>query len=300
MDVVVTGRRDGWAAHHGEVAVGKAAALVRPDARCFVVFGACHLDAYRPLVQAIAQQLRRDLYTEIGEADLQVLQRLLGLGFVVNRREHTYAIATDPTVTALTNLAVSAGFEILTADQVDEDRLRELDEELKQDVPGADGWQWDRQGFRNETYDAADFDPATYLVATEQATGHYAGLVRVWNRPSGPRLGLIGVGRPYRRRGLAGCCWPRCSPSCINGARPRWLPRSTSPTPAPTGCSSASAPAVPAASSSSSGHGLQPTLLDRQPGPRPLQTAIRIATTRAGVGGLVRASPSTQHPSPSY
>ena len=203
MDVVVTRGRDGWAANHGEVAVGKAAALLRPDARCFVIFGACHPDAYRPLLQAIAQHLRRDLYTELGEADVQVLQRLVGLGFAVNRREHTYAIPTDPAVTGLTNVAVPAGFEILTADRVSEDQLRELDEELKQDVPGADGWKWDRQGFRNETYDAPDYDPATYLVAIEQATGRYAGLVRVWNRPSGPRLGLIGVGRPYRRRGLA-------------------------------------------------------------------------------------------------
>jgi len=203
MDVVVSGGCDGWAAHRGGVAVGKAAVLVRPDARCFVVFDACHPDAYRPLLQTIAPQLRRDLYTEIGEADVQVLQRLVGLGFVVNRREHTYAIATDPMVTGLTNRAVPAGFEILTADRVSENRLRELDEELKQDVPGADGWQWDRQGFRNETYDAPDFDPTTYLVAIEQATGRYAGLVRVWNRPSGPRLGLIGVGRGYRRRGLA-------------------------------------------------------------------------------------------------
>jgi ribosomal protein S18 acetylase RimI-like enzyme len=43
----------------------------------------------------------------------------------------------------------------------------------------------------------------TYLVAIEQATSRYAGLVRVWNRPNSPRLGLIAVGRGYRRRGLA-------------------------------------------------------------------------------------------------
>jgi ribosomal protein S18 acetylase RimI-like enzyme len=203
MDVAVTRGPDGWAARHGEVAVGKAAALVRPDGRCFVVFGACHAEAYRPLVQAIAQHLRRDLYTEVGEADVDVRDRLVGLGFVVHRREHTYTIPTDPTVTGLIDTAVPAGFEIVTADRVSEDRLRELDDELKQDVPGADGWTWDRQGFRKETYDASDFDPATYLVAIEQASGRYAGLVRVWNRPSGPRLGLIAVGRSYRRRGLA-------------------------------------------------------------------------------------------------
>jgi ribosomal protein S18 acetylase RimI-like enzyme len=203
MEVVVTTTPDGWAARHGQATVGTAAALVRPDNRCFVFLRCCRAHAYRPLVQAVAQQLRRDLYTEVGEADTEVLQRLVGLGFVVNRREHVYAIATDPTVTGLTDMAVPAGFEILTADRVSEDRLRELDDELRQDVPGADGWKWDRPGFRKETYDAPDFDPTTYLVAVEQATGRYAGLVRVWNRPSGPRVGLIAVGRGYRRRGLA-------------------------------------------------------------------------------------------------
>jgi len=188
---------------HGQVAIGKATAMVRPDARCFVRFDTCRADAYRPLVQAIAQQLQQDLYIEIGEADRQLRDRLVDLGFVVNRREHLYAVPTDPAVTALTNVAVPAGFEIRTADQVDEDRLRELDDELKQDVPGADGWKWDRQGFRDETYDAPDFDPATYLVAIDQPGGRYVGLVRVWDRLSGPRLGLIAVGRPYRRRGLA-------------------------------------------------------------------------------------------------
>jgi RimJ/RimL family protein N-acetyltransferase len=129
--------------------------------------------------------------------------RLTALGFVVNRREHAYTIPTDPRITGLSGAALPAGFELRTADRVDEDRLRELDDELRQDVPGADGWRWDRQGFRRETWDAPDFDPATYLVAIERATGRYAGLVRVWQRPSGPRLGLIGVGRPYRRRRLA-------------------------------------------------------------------------------------------------
>jgi GNAT superfamily N-acetyltransferase len=203
MDVVVTTTPDGWAARHGQATVGTAAALVRPDNRCFVFLRSCRTDTYRPLVQAIAQQLQRDLYTEVGEADTEVLQRLVGLGFVVNRQEHIYAIATDSAIAGLTDLAVPAGFEILTADRVSEDRLRALDDDLRQDVPGTDGWRWDRPGFRKETYDAPDFDPTTYLVAVEQATGRDAGLVRVWMRPSGPRLGLIAVGRGYRRRGLA-------------------------------------------------------------------------------------------------
>jgi RimJ/RimL family protein N-acetyltransferase len=203
VEVAVTRTSDGWTAHRGGVVVGKAAVLARPDDRCIVVFGPCHGDAYRPLLRAVARHLRRDLYTEVADADPAVLERLLGSGFVVNRREHTYAVPTDPSVTGLRDLKVPAGFELVTADRADEDRLRSLDDELRQDVPGVEGWRWDRQGFRRETYDAPDFDPATYLVAVERATGRYAGLARVWNRPGGPRLGLIGVARGYRRRGLA-------------------------------------------------------------------------------------------------
>jgi hypothetical protein len=148
MDLVVARTPDGWTAHHGEAVVGQAVAVVRPDRRCFVAFRSCCPGAYRPLVQAIAEHLRRDLYTEIDDADAEVRDRLVGLGFVISRREHIYTIPTDPTVTGLSNVAVPAGLEVVTADRVDEDLLRELDDELKQDVPGADGWKWDRRGFR--------------------------------------------------------------------------------------------------------------------------------------------------------
>ncbi len=47
------------------------------------------------------------------------------------------------------------------------------------------------------------FDPATYLVAVEVASGDYVGLARVWKRPGKPRLGLIGVLGPHRQQGLA-------------------------------------------------------------------------------------------------
>lgn len=86
MEVVVTKTPDGWVARHGELAVGRARTLLRPDDRCFVAFGACRAEAYRPLVQAIAQHLGRDLYTEVDEADADRHERLVGLGFEVNRR----------------------------------------------------------------------------------------------------------------------------------------------------------------------------------------------------------------------
>jgi GNAT superfamily N-acetyltransferase len=51
--------------------------------------------------------------------------------------------------------------------------------------------------------EAPPFDRAAYLVGVVDGTGEYAGLVRIWRNPSGPRLGLVGVRRPYRSTPLA-------------------------------------------------------------------------------------------------
>lgn len=63
------------------------------------------------------------------------------------------------------------------------DTLRALDDELRQDVPGIDGWRWDEAGFRAETYDSPAYDLATYLVAVRRDGRGCAGLARVCNQP---------------------------------------------------------------------------------------------------------------------
>ena len=80
------------------------------------------------------------------------------------------------------------------------DRLRLLDDALRQDVPGAEGWRWAPEDFLSETF-GPDFDPATYLVAMARGTGEYVGLVRVWIRRTGPRLGLMAMLPAFRRTG---------------------------------------------------------------------------------------------------
>ena len=89
------------------------------------------------------------------------------------------------------------------ADEIDEATLRLLDDELRQDVPGAEGWQWGAADFHQETYESAEFDPTTYLVALDGENGEAVGIVRVWMRQPLPRLGFIGVRRAYRRQGIA-------------------------------------------------------------------------------------------------
>lgn len=137
-----------------------------------------------------------ELFARADEDDAEALLALEDLGFVRERRELVLVLSTDvPSVPA------PAGIDAVRADVVDEQTLRLLDDELRQDVPGTDGWHWTAEGFREETYLSPQFDPAVYLVA--RAEGEHVGICRGWIRPEQPRLGFIGVRRSHRRRGIA-------------------------------------------------------------------------------------------------
>lgn len=139
----------------------------------------------------------------VDEADEEGLRNWEAAGFTAVRREHNYLVPAVPEPAMLAEAVLPAGMSLVSADAVDEDALRLLDEALRQDVPGADGWTNDPQEFREYTFDERHFDPATYLVAVDDVSRVYAGLARVWNNPGRPRLGLIGVTPGYRRQGLA-------------------------------------------------------------------------------------------------
>ena len=79
-----------------------------------------------------------DVYARVAEFDVARYERL---GFVVNRRESEYLVPTDRYA-----VAPPPGFAFRRADEVDEERLRQLDDALRQDVPGTDGWRWDAAG----------------------------------------------------------------------------------------------------------------------------------------------------------
>ena len=111
------------------------------------------------------------------------VDRWLAAGFVVHRREDAYLVPTVP----------PEPHRFLRPADVDLDRLRLLDDELRQDVPGTDGWRWAPADFVEETLSAR----SVYLVAPE-----YAGICRVWLRDPTPRLGFVGVRRSERRRAL--------------------------------------------------------------------------------------------------
>ncbi|MEN3358650.1 MAG: hypothetical protein V7637_2632 [Mycobacteriales bacterium] len=192
-----------WHAVDDDEVAGRGYALHRPDNRVFVSVDSWRDDVFAMLVSAVVQDLPIDLHTIVDTDDPGELDRWSAAGFQPHRREHAYLIPTAPQVTGLRGARVPAGFSIVSADPAGADRLRTLDELLREDVPGSDGWVNDPEQFAAETFEPTLFDPALYLVAVHEASGQYAGLVRIWNRRKYARLGLVGVRRPCRRRGLA-------------------------------------------------------------------------------------------------
>ncbi len=191
-----------WCALDGDVVAGEASARLRPDNRWFVYFDTWRADACPPLADAVARDLGRDLYVTLDDGEYDALDACAQAGFAVHRRESCFRIPADPAVTGLAGAVLPAGLGVLSAADADITRLRLLDDALRQDVPGCDGWRWDAEAFRAETF-SRFFDPATYLVAVDRASGQYAGLVRIWRNRAGPRLGLVATLARYRRRGVA-------------------------------------------------------------------------------------------------
>lgn len=110
----------------------------------------------------------------------------------------------------------TSGYSIVSAADAAEDRLFDLDNELRNQVRGTDGWSGDRAWFHQELSEAPPFDAAGYIVAVHETSGDYVGLVRVWRNPAGPRLGMVGVLAPHRSTTLAamllGQAWRGCVP----------------------------------------------------------------------------------------
>jgi GNAT superfamily N-acetyltransferase len=191
-----------WRALDGDLVAGEVSARIRPDNRWFVYFDTWRADAYPPLADAVAGEIGRDLYVTLEDAEYDALDACAAAGFAEHRRDSYYRIPTDPAVTGLGAAVLPTGFDVLSAADADISRLRLLDDALRQDLPGSEGWRWDAGEFRAETF-GPFYDPATYLIAVDQASGQYAGLVRIWRNRAGPRLGLIGTLARYRRRGVA-------------------------------------------------------------------------------------------------
>ncbi len=196
-------RHASWSLVREGVTVATAAAVCRPDRRWFVSVDAWRTEDTEPLVHAMITDLGHDLHTRIDGSDDDAIELWSRFGFLPERRELEFIFSPDSARTGLQDVAVPTGLTLLSAAEADENELRRLDDRLRDDVPGTDGWVNDPAEFHDHTFDESHVEPGTYLVALDPESRRFAGLVRIWTGRNHARLGLIGVAPPYRRRGLA-------------------------------------------------------------------------------------------------
>jgi ribosomal protein S18 acetylase RimI-like enzyme len=192
-----------WNLIRGRDTAATAHGLFRPDRRWFVAIDAWNDVDHDALLEAVLDDLPFDLHTIVGEADVEALQRWIRSGFDISRREIEFLVPVDPAVTGLHRTSLPDGLIAVPADAVDEDLLRQLDDLLREDVPGSQGWRNDPVEFHESTFQDGHYDPASYLVAIDESAESLAGLVRVGISRRHARLGLVATARRYRRRGLA-------------------------------------------------------------------------------------------------
>jgi GNAT superfamily N-acetyltransferase len=200
LHVTREGATNNWLALDGSTVAGEVSVWRRPDGRSQLFFDAWRLDAYLPLTRAVARDLGQDLYTTLDDAEFDAFDACVRAGFTVHRRESLFRIPTDPARTGLGDAILPPGLSAISPERADIDRLRLLDDALRQDVPGSAGWRWEPRDFRDETF-GRRFDPETYLIAVAK-DGDYVGIVRVWRARSLPRLAFMAVRAPYRRQGI--------------------------------------------------------------------------------------------------
>ena len=192
-----------WLAMRDGEAVGAVRPWKRADDRLFLHF-ACHeMSAYPPLLEMIDREFGRPVFTHVDAGDRDLVDLFTEADFRTEMTSERFRVRFDRALALVKRGQVSPGFSIRPANGVDEDRLFALDNLLRRDMQGTEGWRGDRRMFREEIVESPPFDPASYLVGIDERSGDYAGLVRIWRNPDGPRFGLVGVLPRYRRTPLA-------------------------------------------------------------------------------------------------
>lgn len=192
-----------WLATSGNAAVGAVRARLRPDDRAILSFVGRDLDSYVPLTETVAAAMQRTVHTFADAGDAKTLAALEQAGFETELVMEAFRIRFDHALAWTKRAWIPSGFSILSAATADEDRLFALDNTLRQDTPGTDGWRGNREWFHDELTESPPFHPAAYLVAADDRNGEYVGLIRIWRNDDGPRLGLIGVRRRNRNTVIA-------------------------------------------------------------------------------------------------
>lgn len=187
-----------WLASDGHTSVGLATASIRPDDRLFVTHRIRSEATFGPLLKAAIDDLDQPIHLSIAHSQADRLRSALQAGFIAELNALTFDVPFQPALLKTAGHR-SNRIETVQADQVPSDELFALDIDLRQDVPGIDGWRGNRTWFDDEMA-SPEFDPTGYLVARDRNSGYLVGLCRFWKKSQGPTLGMIGI-RPTHRTG---------------------------------------------------------------------------------------------------
>ena len=143
---------------------------------------------------ALAERRGVLVHATVAERDDDALAALFGAGFVVSRREALIAFEVATALEALAGAELPAGVETSSAADVDEDALRLLDDELRQDVPGTAGWRSTPEELSAKPSRAASTRHGD--VVAVGAGPLSSGSVRNWIKGR-LRLGRVGVRREH-------------------------------------------------------------------------------------------------------
>jgi GNAT superfamily N-acetyltransferase len=182
----------------------------RPDGRVVVFPARAWTSDQARWAVEFARSRGVSVITHVSADRVDELHILAAAGFTTARREVKVEVDLDEALTNIGDARLPPGVVAISAADADVDRLRLLDEVLRDDIPGTAGWRSTPEEFADETFSTPAFNPAAYLVAVKEDTGEYIGLVRIWMNRSGPRIGMFGVLRPHRRRGITLALLARC------------------------------------------------------------------------------------------
>lgn len=179
---------------------GVVTARTRPDGRTFLGFGATPPDLFVYLADAAASHLGT-VYSFA--RDERRRGELTAAGFQVEIATEQLSVPFSGSLDRLRRARLPDRYLLAHVDELDEVKLVALDNTLRQDVPGTEGWEGTIDMWRSEIA-SDEYDRNGYLIAVERATNEYCGLVRFWRNADGPRLGLLAVVAQHRRSLLAG------------------------------------------------------------------------------------------------
>ncbi len=191
-----------WVALDGDRVLGAATGWIRPDNKLFLNFGCPDEAAYAPLSKRIAEEMVRDLYVSLSGGDTKKHQNLTEARFHMDLVSEVFEVPFVSVMERLPRPFDVSEFRIVSADEIDPEFLLDIDNRLRNQVPGTDGWVGSLQWIVEELAESPPFDARTYLVGLTDR-GDPAGLIRIWRNPDGPRFGMVAT-LPEFRRSLLG------------------------------------------------------------------------------------------------